>query len=752
VSAPELPLGTVLPLSRRLDAAPDPLALYNKLTGGGARKNTLLFETADATRGSSLRSFLVEATALRATCRNRRVLVEALSASGELALEAVAATFEATGFIQERSPRALTLAFPRADGSGDAEQRLKAPSPLDVLRAMSTRFTVAAHGSPRAVFCAGVFSYDLVDTFEALPPAASDPLSYPDYVFWLAESLISIDGHTGQAQVLCPAFGSADPHRAAVSYNDAAARLARLVERCAEPCEPPAPAPAHTAAADALDVDLDDDAYAAAVVELKQRIVAGDVFQIVPSRMFRAPCPAPLAAYAELRRINPSPYMLFVAAEDHTLFGASPETCVKVSCAAAGGVARADRTLHICPIAGTRRRGRAADGSIDRDLDDRLEAELRLHDKEVAEHMMLVDLARNDVARVSRPGTRHVAQLLSVQRYSHVMHLASEVVGVLRDDLDALHAYQASMNMGTLVGAPKVRAAELLRTAEATKRGPYGGAVGYLDNAGELDTAIVIRSAVVKDGLAYVRAGAGVVYDSDPALEADETRRKAQAVLSAIHVAHGGGATPQAAPSPPRVGADGDGREVLFIDNFDSFTFNLVESFERLGCRVRVFRNTVDAGRVMELARAGASLIVLSPGPGGPEDAGCCMELIARARGQVPLLGVCLGHQAIVKEAGGDVASADRIVHGKASMVAHDGAGPFLGLPSPLLIGRYHSLATRCLPSRFRVHASLGDMAMAISDPVARQVGVQFHPESVLTPFGDGLLRNILALMHTRRA
>ncbi len=730
MSSPALPLGSVRALGRRLDLAPDPLALYHELTEGGARKDTLLFETGDSAGGTSAVSYLVPAAALRATCRGRRVVVEALSDSGELALAAVRARFDGTPHVVEFGPRKLLLGFAEPDGTLDADERLGAPSPLDVLRAMSTGLRGEERLGGRAVFCAGVFAYDLVDVFEKLPPAASDPRRYPDYVFWLAESLITIDRRTGTTTVVCPAFGSDDPARAAASYHDAAARLDRLVRRCQRPV-PPLPERSAPPPTGPAEMDLDDERYAAVVEELKGKIVAGDVFQIVPSRTFSLPCPEPLAAYADLRRLNPSPYMFYVAAEGHTLFGASPETCVKV-------VAGEQRTLSIRPIAGTRRRGLDEDGVLDRDLDDRLEAELRLCGKEIAEHMMLVDLARNDVARVSRAGTRHVAKLLTVERYSHVMHLVSEVSGELRPGLDALHAYQASANMGTLVGAPKIRATELLRGAEAGKRGPYGGAVGYLDDAGNLDTAIVIRSAVVENGVAHVRAGAGVVHDSVPLLEADETRRKAEGVLAAIR---GPVARPRAG------GARGDRRrEVIFVDNFDSFTFNLVESFERLGGRVRVFRNTADAGWLVEQARVRNALLVVSPGPGAPEDAGCCLELIARARGVVPLLGVCLGHQAIVKEAGGEVSGAEGIVHGKTSTLVHDGTGPFAGMPSPLVIGRYHSLATRKLPARFRVHAALGDMAFAISDPVARQVGLQFHPESILTPTGDRLLANILDL------
>jgi len=185
-------------------------------------------------------------------------------------------------------------------------------------------------------------------------------------------------------------------------------------------------------------------------------------------------------------------------------------------------------------------------------------------------------------------------------------------------------------------------------------------------------------------------------------------------------------------------------RNVLFIDNFDSFTFNLVESFERLGCEIAVLRNGIDAADAFERARRADALIVLSPGPGKPRDAGCCLELIALAKGKVPLLGICLGHQAIVEQAGGDVARAPEPVHGKSSLLDHDGQGPMRGLDTPLSIGRYHSLCTRGLPVRFRVHAEIEGMAMAIADPEARQTGLQFHPESILTLRGDAILRNVL--------
>jgi anthranilate synthase/aminodeoxychorismate synthase-like glutamine amidotransferase len=185
-------------------------------------------------------------------------------------------------------------------------------------------------------------------------------------------------------------------------------------------------------------------------------------------------------------------------------------------------------------------------------------------------------------------------------------------------------------------------------------------------------------------------------------------------------------------------------REILLIDNLDSFSFNLVESFQRLGCTGQTVRNSVAASEALDIAEKREAVIVLSPGPGRPEDAGCCMKLITLAKGRVPVLGICLGHQAIVKEAGGSVCRAPEPVHGKTSLLEHDGRGAFGGLPNPVRVGRYHSLCTRDLPARFTVHAHIDGMAMGISDPDAMQTGIQFHPESILTTHGDRMLANVL--------
>lgn len=503
--------GDVLALQRRLPRRIDRLALYAALADRGARQDTMLLERSV---GPSL---LMDRAAVRVECRGRAVTLTALSAGGRQVLRRAARLL--VDRIVEDAPERLRLSYPPPAGD-DAEMRLRAPSPLDVLRALTSGFRSRSPEEPFTIALLGISAFDQVDLFEALPANAADPLGFPDYVYWLPESLVLLE-EGADPRLLCTAFGAEDAQAAEQIYFDAAKRLEALIARCEAAPATPLPA-APPSVAPETQVDLDDAAYGAVVSRLREHIAAGDIYQIVPSRTFSAPCPDPIAAFAAIRALDPSPYQFFVAGPDHILFGASPETSVRLFHAAG------TRTVEVKPIAGTRQRGATADE------DDRLEAEMRLDDKEAAEHMMLVDLARNDVARVSEPATRHVARLMTVERYARVMHLVSSVTGTLRAGLDALHVLQACLNVGTLTGAPKHRATELLREAEITKRGPYGGAIGWLNGDGLLDTGVVIRSAVVKDGIAFVRAGAGVVYDSDPQREADETRRKASAILSVL--------------------------------------------------------------------------------------------------------------------------------------------------------------------------------------------------------------------------
>ncbi len=280
----------------------------------------------------------------------------------------------------------------------------------------------------------GLFAYDLVAQFEPLPTVEASNRC-PDYLFYVAETLLVIDHQRRKAKLQATQFGGNENTE---RYFDLSRRLQAIKERCLNPTDMPK---AQQLESVDVEVSVSDQDFCSAVNELKDYVVKGDVFQVVPSRRFTLPCPSPLNAYLKLKQGNPSPYMFYMHDSEFTLFGASPESALKYS--------KDTNQVEIYPIAGTRPRGKNGDGSINLDLDGRIELELRNDTKEKAEHMMLVDLARNDVARISEPGTRYVADLLQVDRYSHVMHLVSRVVGQLRGDLDALHAYQACMNMGT---------------------------------------------------------------------------------------------------------------------------------------------------------------------------------------------------------------------------------------------------------------------------------------------------------------
>lgn len=522
-------LGELLPLSRNLSVCPDPLVLFQSLStdAQGHEKNpAILLESADSTGLDGERSLLMTRACVHIWAKDATVTVKALSLQGQRILPWLAGSLENCQWSDDRKEWSVT--FPAPPKQKTDSERLKAPSPIDVLRLASQSWTLLSKPAPLSFLIAGTFSFDLLGHYENLLDTQEDSLGTPDFEFWLPEELIVLDHKKRSARVFCYVFGGED---SGLSYHDAARRIEEISEHCRSAANQSfqfEDATANDLTNDPCQVDTSDEDFAQSVTKLKEHIHCGDVYQIVLSRSFQVPCDNTLTAYARLRSLNPSPYMFYIRGPKSTLFGASPETAVKVT--------GTPKIVEICPIAGTRKRGKKADGCIDQEIDSRLELELRIDEKELAEHIMLVDLARNDVARVSKAGTRVVDKLLSVERYSHVMHLVSNVKGELRDDYDALNAYIATMNMGTLVGAPKIKAASLLRHYETQRRGPYGGGVGYLSSDGEMDTSIVIRSAIVKDGVAHVRAGAGVVYDSDPMLEADETRRKAAAVLRALGV------------------------------------------------------------------------------------------------------------------------------------------------------------------------------------------------------------------------
>ena len=370
---------------------------------------------------------------------------------------------------------------------------------------------------PFAGGAVGLFGYDLVRTAEPTVGAPNpDDTGLPELALMITDLLLAFDHLRHEVTVLANVLCEGELER---SYEEAAAAIAEVRGRLRAPV--PAAERGRREPPEFLS-NLGPDGYAAAVERAKEYIRAGDAYQVVPWQRWTANCPVDaFSIYRGLRAVNPSPYMYFLDFEDFEIAGASPESLVKVS----------GRRAEQRPIAGTRPRA----GSTEQDLE--RAGELLADEKERAEHVMLVDLGRNDLGRVCEYGSVSVDELMAIETYSHVIHIVSAVSGTLREGVTPMDALRASLPAGTLSGAPKIRAMQIIDELEPVKRAAYGGAVGYLSYTGELDTCIYIRSALVKDGKVHVQAGGGIVADSDPDYEMRETEAKAHAVFEAIRLA-----------------------------------------------------------------------------------------------------------------------------------------------------------------------------------------------------------------------
>ncbi|UGY90841.1 anthranilate synthase component I [Streptomyces gobiensis] len=473
----------VIPVTRRLLADGDtPIALYRKLAA--ERTGTFLLESAE---------------------------------NGH--------TWSRYSFVGVRSAAALTVQDGQAHWLGTPP--VGVPTDGDPLAAL--RATVETLHTPRdpelPPFTGGMvgyLGYDIVRRLERIGDSTEDDLRLPELTMLLASDLAVLDHRDGTVLLIANAINHNDLETGVEeAYADAVARLDTMTADLARPVTagaaalPPSEVPAYTERWGGA-------AYRDVVEDIKERIRAGEAFQVVPSQRFEMPCTASaLDVYRVLRATNPSPYMYLFRFEDFDVVGSSPEALVKVE----------DGRAMMHPIAGTRPRGATPQE------DAALGEELLADPKERAEHLMLVDLGRNDLGRVCEPGSVEVVDFMTIERYSHVMHIVSTVTGRLGRDRTAFDALMACFPAGTLSGAPKPRALQIIEELEPTKRGLYGGCVGYLDFAGDSDTAIAIRTALLREGVAYVQAGAGVVADSDPAAEDTECRNKAAAVLRAVHTA-----------------------------------------------------------------------------------------------------------------------------------------------------------------------------------------------------------------------
>ncbi|MEV6787488.1 anthranilate synthase component I [Streptomyces sp. NPDC051098] len=498
----------VIPVSRRLLVDGDtPVGLYRKLAA--ERPGTFLLESAENGRSWSRYSFVGVRSAATLTERDGRTHWLGTPPVGVPTdgdpLAALRATVE-------------TLHTPPTPGGGGGT-----PTPTTGDLAGNRTSDPASGMPPFTGGMVGYLGYDIVRRLEKIGPGGRDDLKLPELTMLLTSDLAVLDHWDGTVVLIANAINHNDLDTGVdEAYADAVARLDAMEADLARPL---ASAPAVLPPSELPDftVPWGGPDYQAAVEDIKERIRAGEAFQVVPSQRFETPCAASaLDVYRVLRATNPSPYMYLFRFDGFDVVGSSPEALVKVE----------DGHAMVHPIAGTRPRG--ATPQEDQALGDELLAD----PKERAEHLMLVDLGRNDLGRVCEPGSVEVVDFMSIERYSHVMHIVSTVTGRVAAGSTAFDVLTACFPAGTLSGAPKPRAMQIIDELEPSRRGLYGGCVGYLDFAGDSDTAIAIRTAVLRDGTAFVQAGAGVVADSDPVAEDTECRNKAAAVLRAVHTAN----------------------------------------------------------------------------------------------------------------------------------------------------------------------------------------------------------------------
>jgi anthranilate synthase component I len=370
----------------------------------------------------------------------------------------------------------------------------------------------------------GFMGYDVVRFFERLPDRKKPGLDTPDVLFMITDTLVIFDTITHRIKVVSNAHVNGGS--VAAAYKDAVAKIDAIVKKLKKGARSQKSGVRRKQGKNAkLKSNFTQPQYEQAVLKAKEYIKAGDIFQVVPSQRFERKVTAePFEIYRALRLINPSPYMYFLRCGDTTVVGASPEVMVRLE----------EGRIDLRPIAGTRKRGATEEE------DKALELELLADPKERAEHIMLVDLGRNDVGRVSEMGSVQVSELMVIERYSHVMHIVSNVRGKLSPGRDSYDVVRACFPAGTVSGAPKIRAMEIIDELEPTRRGPYAGAVGYFGFSGNMDTCITIRTLVIKDKVAYIQAGGGVVADSVPSLEYLETVNKAKAMMRAVEMAEEG--------------------------------------------------------------------------------------------------------------------------------------------------------------------------------------------------------------------
>jgi anthranilate synthase len=645
------------------------------------------------------------------TSRARRVIVEAPGPRGELVLPAVDAVLRSHPHVASivTTSGALTVDVAEPPHRFAEEERSRQASVFSVVRALIDLFR---SGEDPHFGLYGAFGYDLAQQFEPLRLSLPRPDDQRDMVLYLPDELLVVDHRREHAEARF--YDIELDGRSTADHPRTGVRAGYV------------PSPGAVAGS-----DHEPHGYAEVVRQAKEAFVRGDLFEVVPGQEFTEPCPHPPSElFRRLRERNPAPFgFLINLGSEEWLVGASPEMYVRVE----------GTRVETCPISGTIARGNDPISDAAQIL------ALLNSDKDESELTMCTDVDRNDKSRICVPGSVKVLGRRQIELYSRLIHTVDHVEGHLREGFDALDAFLSHTWAVTVTGAPKAWAMQWIEDHERTPRAWYGGAVGMIGFDGRMNTGLTLRTIRVKDGVARVRVGATLLFDSDPDAEERETELKASAFLDAVRSTVPARRRDVAEPPPapvrlPGVPAGeelaGAGLRVLLVDHQDSFVHTLAMYVRALGAEVTTWRAGFDPAAIAELA---PDLVVLSPGPGRPEDFGVPATVAACVERGIPVFGVCLGLQGIVEHFGGTLGVLEIPMHGKPSVIHPTGEGRLLAGMVPFTAGRYHSLhaVDATLPAELIVSARSDDgIIMAVEHRTLPVAAVQFHPESIMS-LGD---------------
>ena len=645
---------------------------------------------------------------LALTARHRDFRLEALNARGRVLLAPIAAALRSLDAVERVSATEDSLggAVRAPAGRFVEEERSRQPSVFSLLRALGALFH---HADEPHLGLYGAFGYDLAFQFEPIRLRLERPPDQRDLLLYLPDELVIVDHRRELATVRRYEFEVGGRSTAGLPRTGSAAPYVGTTSVPGRGDHAPGE-------------------YAAMVRVARESFARGDLFEVVPGQTFREACPLPPSElFRRLRERNPSPYGFLISlGEAEYLVGASPEMYVRVD---------GDR-VETCPISGTIARGSDPIGDASQIV------ALLTSGKDESELTMCTDVDRNDKSRICVPGSVRVIGRRQIEMYARLIHTVDHVEGRLRPEFDALDAFLAHAWAVTVTGAPKAWAMQFIEDHERSSRAWYGGAVGVMGFDGNLNTGLTLRTIRVKHGIAEVRAGATLLYDSDPEAEEAETELKASVFLDTIRRG-------RTAPArPPVVARPSSGRRVLLVDHQDSFVHTLANYLRQTGAEVVTLRSGFPHDAFDDVK---PHLVVLSPGPGTPRDFDVAGTIDALVRRRIPAFGVCLGLQGMVEYFGGALGVLDPPVHGKASRIQVLGGRLFAGFPREFVAGRYHSLYAlrQKLPAVLEVTAQTDDgVVMAVEHRTAPLAAVQFHPESIMTLADDvglRLLANVMA-------